>query len=108
MYIKFCQRYEGDGKHQSGAKLSSDPKLCVALEGGEGDGRSRLVLFFGGCCCCCWWCFDMLLIPPAGKPTGETGNIRLYKAASVFLAVLCVLLLLVTIALAVKRECLQP
>ncbi|XP_075897249.1 hepatic lectin isoform X2 [Nelusetta ayraudi] len=40
----------------------------------------------------------------AGKPTGETGNIRLYKAASVFLAVLCVLLLLATIALAVKLQ----
>lgn len=110
MYIKFCQRYEGDSKHEGRAKLSSDPKLCVALEGGkgegEGEGRSRLsVLFFRGWW---WWCFNILLIPLAGKQTAATGNIRLYKLMSAVLAVLCVLLLLITIALALKRECLQP
>lgn len=106
MYIKFCQRYKGDSKPECGAKLFSPPKLCVALEGGEGDGRSRLfVVFIGGGW---WWCFNMLLIPLADKQTAPTaGKIHAYKAASIVLAVLCALLLVATIILALKREYLQ-
>lgn len=107
MYIKFCQRYKGDSKQECEAKLSSHPKLCVALEGGESKGRSRLyVLFFGSGW---WWCCNILLIPLADKEAAPTaGKICAYKAASIVLAVLCVLLLLATIILALKREYLQP
>lgn len=46
MYIKFFQRHKGDSKPDCNAKFSSNSKLCVALEGGGGEGggegRSRL------------------------------------------------------------------
>lgn len=48
------------------------------------------------------------LLPLTGKQTPAAGNIRVYQGVSAVLAGLCALLLLLTVALAVKRECLQP
>lgn len=51
---------------------------------------------------------NRLLIPLADKQTAPTaGKIRVYKTASIVLAVLCALLLLAIIALVWKREYLQ-
>lgn len=102
MYIKFCRSFEGDRK--DGAKPSSDSKLCVELEGDKGT--SELFFYFGTGIMVCGVVFTVL-ISLTGKPTAE-GNNRLYKAACGILTVICVILLLVIVALCVKREYLQP
>ena len=47
-----------------------------------------------------------LISSSSGKPT--EGNSRLYRAACLFLTIICLILLLVVIILSVKREYLQP
>lgn len=101
MYIKFCRSYGEDKKDEAGENLSPESKLSVELEEGKGRPEPRWLFVFV--------LIKISLLNQSSSSDKQTdGNTRLYRAACLFLTILCLLLLVVVTILGVKREYLQP
>lgn len=101
MYIKFCRSYDGDKKDEVRANLSPESKLSVELEGEKGTSEHFLLMPLSFTDLSITW-----LSFPLGKQVDR--KTRLYQALCMFLAVLCLILLVVIIVLSKRGAYLLP